>query len=273
MPELPEVEVQRRALVRWMKGRTVVGAEAEKTRTFRGSTAQSFRSLRGKLESADRKGKYLLLAFEKDQGLLAHLGMTGKFLRRKSGEAVPHSRARLLLDDGTVVHYRDPRLFGRLEPARAQELWQLSSVKALGIDPLAETLTPKKLKDAVGSSKQDLKVALTDQSRIAGLGNIHAAEALFRAGLHPARKPASLDDSGWKKLSSGIRATIRYALDHENGDEIVYVEEPGSENPFLIYGRAGEKCRRCKTTVQSFTQAGRTTHFCPKCQPKRKARP
>ncbi len=108
-----------------------------------------------------------------------------------------------------------------------------------------------------------------DQGRVAGLGNIHAAEALFRARLHPARSPKSLTDTEWRTLTRGIHAALAFALDEADEDEIAYVEEPGTENPFLIYGRAGGPCRRCRTKVRSFTQGGRTTHYCPNCQPRR----
>ena len=273
MPELPEVEVARRQLVRWLDGRRVVRAEAEKARTFRGADRARFLALRGRLVSAGRRGKYLLLEFEGGQGLLAHLGMTGKFVRRPEGHAEPWSRARLVLDDGAVVHYRDPRLFGQLVPAPAEALARLPAVAKLGRDPLVDGLTVEQLREALGDSRQDLKVALMDQTRVTGLGNIHAAEALFRAGLHPSRKPASLDAAGWRALHRGIHATLAFALEEEDGDEIAYVEEPGAPNPFLVYGRAGESCTRCGTTVRAFTQGGRTTHFCPKCQPARKAAP
>lgn len=273
MPELPEVEVTRRNLQRWMAGRSVVRAEAEpRARTFRGARPRDFEAIHGPFEKAERKGKYLLLTFADNVGALAHLGMTGKFVRRNDGQKEPYSKARLWLDDGHVIHFRDPRLFGRIEPAPADALWSLPPIRALGRDPLADGLTPAQLRDAIGDSKQDLKVALMDQGRLAGLGNIHAAEALYRAGLNPARKAKTLSPAEWRALTRGIHAALKYALDHEKGEEIEYVEEPGSDNPFLIYGRAGTPCRRCKTQVRSFVQGGRTTHFCPRCQPRTGAR-
>jgi formamidopyrimidine-DNA glycosylase len=270
MPELPEVEITRRNLERWLAGRRVISADAEKTRTFRGANRKAFQSLRGRLVDASRKGKYLLLQFE-NEGLLAHLGMTGKFVRRRRGVAEPYSRARLYLDNDEVIHFRDPRRFGRLEPVEAGRLWQLEPIRQLGRDPLTDGLNAAQLKEAVGRSKQAIKVALMDQSRIAGLGNIHASEALFRAGIHPARKPGSLSAAEWKKLVQAIHATIRFAIAREKGEEIEYVEEPGSPNPFLIYGRGKERCRKCKSTVKLMVQAGRTTYFCPGCQPRRRS--
>src|SRR5450631_399086 len=116
MPELPEVEIARRNLERWLKASEVTAAEADRTRIFRGANRPSFERLRGKLAFARRKGKTLLLGFERNQGFLSHLGMTGKWVRRPAGHAEPYSRVRLLLADGSVVHYRDPRLFGRIKP-------------------------------------------------------------------------------------------------------------------------------------------------------------
>jgi len=269
MPELPEVEFARLGLERWLRRARVVKAQAEPTRTFRGAKRARFTRLQGRLERAERKGKYLLLTFEENQGLLAHLGMTGKFVRRKAGQREPYSRARLLLDDGQVIHFLDPRMFGRFEPVPADTLWELPVIRALGVDPLLEGLTARTLQEAVGDSRQPLKVALMDQSRVAGLGNIHAAEALYRARLHPARKPGSLTPEEWQRLARAIHTGLRFALEAEQGEEIEYVEEPGAPNPFLVYGHAGQPCRRCGTVVQSITQGGRTTHFCPGCQPLR----
>lgn len=270
MPELPEVEIARRNLARWLHGHRVVKAEADNTRVFRGAKRAKFSELTGRVESLDRKGKYLLLTFEGERGLLAHLGMTGKFVRRPEGRVESHSRARLHLEDGTVIHFKDSRLFGRMEPAPADRLRQLKAIRELGRDPVVEGLTAEQLREALGRSKQDLKVALMDQGRVAGLGNIYAAEALFLAGLHPARKPASLKPEEWERLTRAIHEVLQAAMAQEEGEEQVYLEEEqGSDNPFHIYGRSGTPCPRCGAKVQSFTQGGRTTHFCSKCQPLR----
>lgn len=271
MPELPEVEFARRCLARWFRGHRLVRAEAEKkARTFRGAKVADFEKLKGPLVSAERRGKYLLLTFGGGRGVVAHLGMTGKFLKRPPADVVPHSRARFVLDSGDVIHFRDPRLFGRIELAPAEKLRQVDAVAKLGVDPLVDGLSPAQLEAAVGDSKQDLKVALMDQERVAGLGNIHAAEALFRARLHPARKPASLSKAEWAALAKAIGDGIRFALEVEgDDDDIEYVEEPGVANPFLVYGKKGERCPRCRTPIAALPQGGRTTYFCPSCQPKK----
>jgi formamidopyrimidine-DNA glycosylase len=275
MPELPEVEFTRRALERWTRGRTVVRAEADrKARTFRGASPAAFEALGGRLERAERRGKYLLLTFSRGGGLVAHLGMSGKVVRRAAGVAAPYSRARLVLDSGDVIHYCDPRLLGRLEPRPDGALASAPAVAALGVDPLVDGLTPKTLAERLSGTGQDLKVALMDQARVAGLGNIYAAEALFRARLHPARKPASLTADDWRRLCRAIHQALAFGLrEAGEGDELRYVEEAGAPNPFWIYGRAGSPCRTCGGKVKALTQGGRTTHFCPRCQPRGRSRP
>lgn len=269
MPELPEVEFARRSLVRWFKGHELVNAEADKkARTFRGAKPADFEAIRGSLQKAERRGKYLMLTFSDGHGLVAHLGMTGKFVKRAPDVQEPYSRAKFILDSGEVIHFRDTRLFGRIEPMREHELAKNEVINALGRDPLVDGLTWAQLKAEVASSRQDLKLALMDQGRIAGLGNIHAAEALFRAKLHPGRKPATLSDSEWERLAKAIHATIAFALKAEGrGDEIQYVEERQAKNPFFVYGRDGEPCNNCRTPIGHFDQGGRTTYFCPRCQP------
>lgn len=268
MPELPEVEVARRALVRWLAGRKVVAAHADRrARTFRGAQPKDFEAIRGALVSAERRGKYLLVAFDNGAGAVLHLGMTGKLVRRGQAVDEPYSKARLLLDDHTVIHFRDPRMFGRIEPKPASALFDTKAVRALGPDWLVDAPSVAQVKQWLGRSRRPIKVVLMDQGLLAGLGNIHAAEALFRAGIHPARPAAALTDAEWEKLHAGVLAALRYALEHEDGDEIRYVEEPGADNPFLIYGRAGTPCPTCRTAVKELNQGGRTTHYCPRCQP------
>jgi formamidopyrimidine-DNA glycosylase len=270
MPELPEVEIARRTLERWLGGAEVTGAKAERTRVFRAGGRADFDRLHGRLARADRHGKLLLVSLDSGQGFLSHLGMTGKWVRRSAGEAVPYSRARLMLSDGTVVHYRDPRLFGRIEPHPAGELRTLPVVQAQGPDPLVTRLTGRQLRDALGATRAPIKIALMDQRRLAGLGNIHAAEALWRARINPEKPTRSLELPEWNRLANAIRRGLDFALAAQDAEEIAYVEEPGTENPFRVYARAGERCPRCGAPIRLLRQGGRRTDFCPRCQPARR---
>jgi formamidopyrimidine-DNA glycosylase len=147
----------------------------------------------------------------------------------------------------------------------------LPVVKELGLDLWKARAGPSELKARLLSSRQPIKVALMDQARFAGLGNLHAAEALFRAKLHPSKKPGSLSEDDWKRLAKAIRETLSFGVRTTEADEVHYVEEGGEvENPFFVYGRAGEPCRRCKTPIKKLPQAGRTTYYCPKCQQRKR---
>jgi formamidopyrimidine-DNA glycosylase len=163
-------------------------------------------SLKGSLTSVERKGKYLMVRFSNKLGFVGHLGMTGKFLKRPAGEEVKWSRARFILDSGEVIHFQDMRMFGRIDAVPSTELQGRPAVAKLGIDPLQDGLTVERLQAAFHGTNQEIKVALMNQERIAGLGNIHAAEALFRAKIHPERSAVSLTPPEWKALVKAIQA-------------------------------------------------------------------
>jgi formamidopyrimidine-DNA glycosylase len=269
MPELPEVEHAAVCLRRWLRGGTIVRAQAEPSRAFRGTSRPALlRKLRGRrLLRVERRGKILLLHFDGSVGLLSHLGMTGKWVRRRRGEPGPtHSRLRLFLSNGDVVHYRDPRLFGRLSLHREGELDELPVVRALGQDPLVDGVDGARLHASLSSTARAVKVALMDQRVVAGLGNIQATEALFRAGIHPARRAKSVPRREATALARAIDASICFALEQEGEEEIVYVEEDAGANPFLVYGRAGEPCPKCGRELQKMRLGGRTTVYCERCQ-------
>lgn len=272
MPELPEVEFAARALRRWLGGRRIASADAPESRIFRGSDRKEFsRVLQGEsLDWIERRGKYLLIAFRGGAGLLNHLGMTGKWVRVPPGAPLPsHVRARLELDSGEVVAYRDTRLFGRIAVHRADELFSLPEIRGLGPDPLVDGVDAARLHERLARSQRSVKVALMDQALLAGLGNIQATEALFLAGIHPARPASSISEKEAKELASAILESLQHTLKIQGeGDSITYVEEPRAENPFRIYGRAGSPCPRCATTIEKIELGGRTSAFCPRCQPR-----
>jgi len=266
MPELPEVEMTRRRLVRWMDGRRVLRAEADETRVIPPEARARLASVKGRLRTTVRRGKHLGLFFGRTIGLYSHLGMTGKWVRRPDGEApARYSRARLFLDDGSVLHFCDPRLFGAFIPMDQASLE--ARLAGLGRDPLEDGLDGPQLRAALGKTRQAIKVALMDQAKLAGLGNIHAAEALFRARLFPGRSAASLTDAELDRLARAILDSLQFGMEEQEGEEPAYLEEPGTPNRFLVYGRAGSPCVRCGNPVDSMVQAQRTTHYCPHCQP------
>ncbi|MBI2892140.1 MAG: bifunctional DNA-formamidopyrimidine glycosylase/DNA-(apurinic or apyrimidinic site) lyase [Deltaproteobacteria bacterium] len=271
MPELPEVEHASMLLRRWLAGRTIARAEAESTRVFRGSDRQMFEmGLPGRrFERVDRRGKYLVLTFDGDVALLSHLGMTGKWIRQPPGDPAPdHSRARLRLDDGVVIHYSDVRLFGRLAIHSASGIATLPELEELGPDALSDGVDVDRLAAKLSGTPRAVKLVLMDQSVLAGIGNIQATEALFRARVHPARPGRSLDRSEVRAIARGIEASIAHTIQQIRREEEMRLPEEREKSPFLVYDRAGEPCPRCRTRTGRILLGGRTTAFCPRCQPR-----
>jgi formamidopyrimidine-DNA glycosylase len=277
MPELPEVEVARANLARWALGRRITAVEAEPTRVLRPGRPSSLAALVGaRLAAVDRTGKALMLRLDGKRGTIgvySHLGMTGKWLRRRGGEAARFSRVRLALDDGWVLHHADLRLFGRFLLVPGARFERLPEVARLGPDPLRDGVDVEALAAALARTRRPIKVALLDQAILAGVGNIQASEALFRARLDPRRPAADLSRPEVRRLSAGVLASIRDTLEAFRQDGalddravVAYVEE-GARNPFAVYDREGEPCPRCKRArVARVTLGGRGTFFCPREQ-------
>lgn len=268
MPELPEVEICRRNLDRWTRGVAVAGAAVHDPRVLRGADPDAFaRAVTGaRTGSIRRRGKRILWRLRGGPALCLHLGMTGKWLVRGPGEADPAScRVSLFLDDGRRLCYRDPRLLGRVE-VRANEEADSWLRAGLGPDALDEPRDGRVLAAALGSTRRALKVALMDQSVLAGLGNIQAAEVLFAAGIRPDRLPSTLSPAEWERLAAAIPETLALTIGAEDGDEVAYVEEDPSRNPFRVYGRGGSPCPRCGAPLVRGTHGGRRTDWCPVCQ-------
>ncbi|MEJ7731705.1 MAG: bifunctional DNA-formamidopyrimidine glycosylase/DNA-(apurinic or apyrimidinic site) lyase [Polyangiaceae bacterium] len=269
MPELPEVEHAATCLRAWLVGRTLDRVRAPASRVLRGASPITLaRKLRGRrLRAVDRRSKYLLLRFDGDVGLLAHLGMTGKWVLRARGETPP-PHTRLTLETGArAVHYVDPRMFGRLALHAAGELDALPEIRVIGPDPHREKVGGALLAARLGKTRRAIKVALLDPRVIAGIGNILATEALWRARIHPARPATSLGSAELAALARAVRASIRLQMGTlEAASDATYLSEDASHNPFLAYGRVGEPCSRCATPFLTMVLGGRGSAFCPTCQ-------
>jgi formamidopyrimidine-DNA glycosylase len=275
MPELPEVEFAARCLRSWSLGQRIVEVETDPgaRRIFRPGTPSAFaRAVSGaKVREVGRRGKHLLVTLERAGalvGLHSHLGMTGKWLRSTGeGEEPPsHSRARFQLEDGSVLHYQDPRLFGRLRAVRDARFEEVDDLRFLGPDPIEQGIDRGRLVRELAHTRAAVKVKLLDQRLLAGIGNIHAGEACFRARIDPRRPGNSLSRGEVSRLARAILDSFRMTLDAESGPEIVYIEE-GGENPFMVYDREGELCPRCqRTKLQRIVQGQRSTYLCPRCQ-------
>lgn len=274
MPELPEVEHAARTLRRLALGRRVERARADPRarRLFRPATPGALTAaLAGaRLEAVGRHGKQLLLTFATPAGalgLVSHLGMTGQWSGGPGAAPPSHARLSLRLDDGTALHYDDPRMFGRLRLVPGADFSTVAEVAALGPDPLHHGVDARALGAGLAATRRPVKVALLDQRLLAGVGNIHAAEACWRARLDPRRRADRLSAAEVRALARGLRATLCFALKKLGGPELVYIEA-GGDNPFHVYGREGARCRHpgCGGVVRRIVQAQRSTFFCPRCQ-------
>jgi formamidopyrimidine-DNA glycosylase len=285
MPELPEVEVAARNLRRWMHGRQIRGVEPREgsARVFRPARAESMQALVGaRFRDVRRVGKNLLVtlaAASGPLGLWSHLGLSGKWLRRGSGDPEPRfARLVLELDDRSLLYYVDTRIFGRVRLVPAAAFDEIAELSALGPDPLTDGIDARRLHEALGPTGKPIKVMIMDQALLPGVGNIQAIEALHRAAIDPRRPASSLSLAEVEALRQGLLGSFAFTLasfasegSDRDAADITYVEERRAANPFLIYGRKGEPCPRCQTDgctgrITRIVQAQRATYFCPTCQ-------
>ena len=279
MPELPEVESVRRQLEPTLVGRRFERVSIDDPRLVRPyEPAEVAAELEGEhVAAVERRGKYLVVRFESGRVLLIHLRMTGSLLSAASGSLPddPHRRAVVNLDDGSDVAYRDVRRFGTwllLESGEAEPYL----AARVGDEPLDALFTAARLGERLARRRTLLKAALLDQRTLAGMGNIYVDEALWRARLNPLRPASGLDRSELRRLHRGIRAALEHGLARQGSSLRDYRLPDGSggsmQNEFRVYGRRDEPCDRCGTLIARTQVAGRTTWFCPTCQPAQAAR-
>ncbi len=274
MPELPEVETTARSLRPHLAGRAIVGVRAPDylplIAPYRGE--EFVAALLGcRVREVGRRGKYLLLFLEDGRVLSVHLGMSGRLLFLPRGTPSDrHTHAVLELEGGQALHFRDPRKFGRIRLLSAEAYVALD--RRLGPEPLSPAFTQEVLAERLRRHpRARLKALLLDQRFLAGLGNIYADEALFRAGLHPLR-PAQLSGEEIARLHRAIREVLEEAIAAE-GTTLAdrgFLFGAGEEGRFAerlqVYGRAGQPCPRCTTTLRREYVLGRSSTFCPCCQ-------
>lgn len=297
MPELPEVEIVRRGLEPVLVGHTFGRVEQHRP-DLRFPLPKDFAErLRGRrVERLERRAKYLLAHLSGGNVLLMHLGMTGCFTvhvgmsarhephgKRARGGIGDNSRGKHdhvvfhMQHDGTVT-YTDPRRFGFMLLIPETELGEHPMLRALGVEPLGNELTPDYLASRARGKKVALKPLLADQRIIAGVGNIYACEALYRARLSPKRPAATLATKAGRPtqrahdLVAAVRAVLEDAIKAGGSTLRDYRHADGAlgefQHTFAVYGREGKPCPRkgCGGTVRRIVQAGRSTFYCPRCQ-------
>jgi formamidopyrimidine-DNA glycosylase len=277
MPELPEVETIRRQLAPHLEGRTFTSVEIRDYRwTLPAPPELIAAELTGaRVERLGRWGKYMIWELEGDRSLIVHLRMTGSLLMDSDPES-PYTRARIELDDGHVLTYVDPRRFGTahlmLSTVARDEYLRVR----LGAEPLTPEFTAAYLRAQARGRSAPVKAFILDQRRIAGVGNIYADEALYRARVHPLRPAGTLTAPQWAELKIAIEDALAAGIDAKGAsiDDFRHVDGArGSfQDRFLVHTRAGEPCPRCGTTILKMVVGGRGTYVCETCQPKPRTR-
>jgi formamidopyrimidine-DNA glycosylase len=267
LPELPEVETIRTQLAPRLEGRMLARVEILDPRLTRPvDLFEVAEELEGDVVVAvERRGKYLLLRFESGLALLVHLRMTGSF----GFTPVSHERAVVELDDGSRLAYRDVRRFGTWLVLADAELEPYLATKN-GPEPLGRRFTSHWLGAQLARRKAPLKAVLLDQRVVAGLGNIYADEALWRARVSPLRPANDLSDPEVTRLARAIRAALRTGIERQGSTLSEYRTPEGAagsmQEEFRVYGRDGRPCPRCRTTITKTRVGGRGTWYCPRCQ-------
>jgi formamidopyrimidine-DNA glycosylase len=272
MPELPEVETVRRALDRELSGRRIDAVRGRSIAMRRYLDVEHLSSvLPGRrLVTPRRRGKYLLIDVEPAGTLLNHLGMSGRLtITDAAAPVLPHTHITLQLDDGRELRFVDPRRFGLLVWLEPGEESSDPSLAALGIEPLDPGLE-ERLPRLLKARRAPLKSLLLDQHLVAGVGNIYAAEALWRAGVRPSRAGHLTSLDRLTALTREVRSVLAEAVGQGGTTIRDYATPDGDFGYFAVqlavYGRQGQPCVRCETTLRSDVIGGRTTAWCPACQ-------
>ena len=273
MPELPEVEHVVRALSPIVVGRRIVAAELNLKRIAPGISRPAFaRQLRNSLiTSVGRRGKYILFKFESGQVLTTHLRMTGKFLSLTADDSLPpYAHVIFYLDDDRRLVFCDMRQFGRMQIFK-DPLRPPKELQALAPEPLSDEFTEDYFLQTLSRSRRPLKHLLLDQTRVLGLGNIYAVEALFIAGVNPTKAANTLSKLRTRKLYQAIRSVLQEAIDAGSTLRIDLADGNGSyfeapERFWRVYEHEGEPCTKCGTKIKRIVQGGRSTYYCPRCQ-------
>jgi formamidopyrimidine-DNA glycosylase len=296
MPELPEVETVARDLARWVSGATIAGATVHWDRTIRHpQPPERFAAeISGaSIRRVDRRAKTVLIHLEDGRVMTVALRMTGALIVAEAGTPPdPYARVVFGLADGRELRYRDVRKFGRIglwpggglgtvgagRGARSRRVKEGAGTYRIGEvfsghgpEPLRRSFTAERFAERLSRRSAKLKTLLLDQSFIAGVGNIYADEALWRARLHPLRPADTLTPVEVRRLHRAVRQVLREGIANRGASFSDYVdargEEGGNAERLAVYRRTGEPCYRCGRRIERIVVGQRSTHFCPRCQP------
>lgn len=275
MPELPEVELVARSLETLVSGRTIVSATLIRHRLAPDHSPADFA---GRLSAATinrvhRRGKHVLFDLANGRTLITHLRMSGRFMLLGPDRDDPKfAHAVFYFDDETRLVFQDQRHFGFMRIVETPDLPRTKEIAKLAPEPFSEEFTPGYLRSVLKATKRPVKLVLLDQTRVLGLGNIYASEAMFLAGINPKRRGSSFSGRKIDTLFEKIREVLAEAMNHGSSSDVDPENIDGSyfdgghESSWRVYDRENEPCVECGTPIRRVVQGGRSTYFCPRCQ-------
>ncbi|MSP50609.1 MAG: bifunctional DNA-formamidopyrimidine glycosylase/DNA-(apurinic or apyrimidinic site) lyase [Alphaproteobacteria bacterium] len=275
MPELPEVETVRRGLALALEGKRLARVEVRRADLRRPFPERFAERLRGRrIRSFRRRAKYLLVGLDSGEDWLIHLGMSGRMLVGQGwpNELDAHDHVVVGTDDGTVVRFNDARRFGVMDLMDASETAAHPLLAGLGPEPLDPAFDGQALAKRLAGKEAPIKAALLDQRVVAGIGNIYASEALFRAGISPLRKSGTVAGVRADRLAQAVRSVLSEAIEAGGSSLRDHRQTSGElgyfQHSFAVYEREGERCPTCrsKSAIRRLVQSGRSTFYCAKCQ-------
>lgn len=275
MPELPEVELVTKSLEKLVKNRKIITAELIRQRLSPDNTPEVFAEnlKNATINFVHRRGKHILFDLNNDKTLITHLRMSGRFMLLPLERENPkHTHAVFYLDDETRLAFQDQRHFGLMKIVETKDLYETKELKKLAPEPFSDAFTKEYLRAVLKTSKNPIKEVLLDQTKVLGLGNIYASEAMFLAKVNPQtaanevtrKKADALYEAAKMVLAESIAHGSTMNVDPENIDGSYY--GGNYESHWRVYDREKEPCIICQTPISRITQAGRSTYFCPKCQ-------
>ncbi len=277
MPELPEVELVAKSLSSFVTGAKILNSELRREKLVPATDSESFtRIFRGStIISVHRRGKHILIELSNGKTLIVHLRMSGRFmLLPLEAEDPKFSHAVFYLENDKKLIFQDQRHFGFMKIVETKKLWETKELSKLAPEPFSDEFSLEYFKEVLKTSRKSLKELLLDQTKVCGLGNIYAAEAMFLARLNPMIISHNVSKIKARRLHKFVievlRESIEYSstlnVDPENFEGNYY--GGGYESVWRVYDREGNACPNCETTVKRIKQAGRSSYFCPGCQRK-----
>ena len=270
VPELPEVETIARGLDRAVTGKTVARVRVSLPKVAIAPASERFeRALAGEtIAAVGRRGKYVVFNLASARRLAVHLRMTGRLIVRQAGyaEPVPYTHVAIAFTDGSGLDFADVRQFGRMRLLAENDPWDADG----GIEPLSEGFTSEAFVSMLDGRRTPIKSFLLDQTRIAGVGNIYACEALWEAGIRPSRPSHKISKPARRRLHGAVRSVLQRAIEARGTSVDDYVDaeglKGGFQNQLAVYGRLGEPCPRCASAIVRTVIGQRGTWWCRTCQ-------